>query len=79
MAKNNIPLRKHKKEKLKTLPLMAKSLVKNPENFKFEDPIESEKDLDKIKVAPIDPKAMEVNVNAMETGKNTYFLLEVNT
>ena len=66
IAKNNIPMRKRKKEEnLKILPLMARPLVKNPEKFKFEDPYESDKDLDKIKVAPIDPKAMDV----MDTGK----------
>ena len=65
MAKNNIPLRKHKKEKLKTLPLFARPLVKNPENFVFQDPIESEKDLELIKVAPRDIKAMD----AMDIGK----------
>ena len=66
MAENNVPLRKSKKEKkLKTLPLLARPLLKNPENFIFEDPIESEKDLEKISVAPIDPKAME----AKDTGK----------
>lgn len=66
IAQNNIPMRKRKKEeKLKILPVMARPLVKNPEKFKFEDPYESEQDLNKIKVAPLDPKAMDV----MDTGK----------
>ena len=65
MAKNKVPLRKKKKQKLKTLPVMAKSLIKNVENFKFEDPIETQKELDSIKVAPIDPKCPI----AMDTGK----------
>ena len=66
MAKNKIPMRKKKKvEKLKKLPILARSLVKNPEKFNFEDPIETQKDLDKIKVAPIDPKALM----AIDTGK----------
>ena len=72
MAENNVPLRKSKKEKkLKTLPLLARPLLKNPENFIFEDPIESEKDLEKIKVAPIDPKALDpMTLNAaMDIGK----------
>ena len=70
IAKNNVPMRKRKKEeKVKILPLMARPLVKNPEKFKFEDPYESDKDLEKIKVAPIDPKAMDV----MDTGKKKVF------
>ena len=66
MAKNKVPMRKRKKErKLKTLPVLARSLVKNVENFIFEDPIETQKELDLIKVAPIDPKCPKV----MDTGK----------
>ena len=66
MAKNKVPMRKRKKEKkLKTLPLLARSLLKNPEKFIFSDPIETQKELDSIYVAPIDPKCP----TAMDTGK----------
>ena len=70
IARNNIPMRKRKKEeKLKILPVMARPLVRNPEKFKFEDPDESDKDLNLIKVAPIDPKAM----NVLDTGKKNAY------
>ena len=72
MAKNKVPMRKKKKvEKLKTLPILARSLLKNPEKFNFQDPTESERDLDKIKFAPIDPKALDPKTlnGAMDIGK----------
>ena len=70
MAQNKIPKRKKKKvEKKKTLPTLARSLLKNPEKFNFEDPIETQKDLDKINVAPMDPKCPK----AMDIGKKQAF------
>ena len=54
MAQNKIPLRKRKKkqQQLKTLPTLARPLIKNPEKFKFEDPIEKDEVLALIRVAP---------------------------
>ena len=37
------------------LPTLARTVVKNPENFRFEDPVESEKSLAMIKVADLPP------------------------